>query len=66
MSPQILFILGVTIVIMVISGLISGKVVAGSKGLEANYYSKKDKPLLYYSFLVIYSLIATFIFYHLI
>lgn len=66
MPPQILFIFGVIILIIVISGLVSGKVIAGSKGLEANYYSKKDNPFLYYGFLVIYSLIATFIFYNLI
>jgi len=64
MPTQILLILGIIILGVVISGLVSGKIIAGSKGLEANYYSKKDNPLSYYAFIVIYSLIAIFIFYN--
>jgi len=62
MPPQLLFILGVIIVVIVICGLFSGKIIAGSRGLAPNYYSRKDNPLLYYIFLVTYALIATFIF----
>ncbi len=63
MPTQILLILSVILLVVVISGLVSGKIIAGSKGFEANYYSKKDNPLSYYAFILIYSLIAIFIFF---
>ncbi len=64
MSSPLILLLGVIIAVVVISGLVSGKIIAGSKGFEANYYSRKDNPLAYYAFIVIYSFIAIFIIYN--
>jgi len=46
---------------MAIWGLISGKVMAGSRGLRPHYYSRKDSPVLFYLFVVIYLGIAILI-----
>ena len=58
MSPLLLRILGVILIIMAIWALITGKVVAGSRGLQANCYTKQDNPFLYYLFICGYLLIG--------
>ena len=66
MSSLLLGVLGVTIVVMAVSGLITGKVIAGARGLQANYYYRKENPFLYYSFIFVYLAIASFILYNVI
>lgn len=61
MQSPLFVILGVILVIMGIVGLLSGKIMAGSKGLKANYYSKADNPVLYYAFVFIYIAIGAFV-----
>lgn len=62
MPKEMVFILGIVIVLAIISGLVTGKIIAGSRGLKANYYSRKENPFLYYAFIFIYSVIAFLIF----
>ena len=50
------FILG-----MAIMGLATGRVLAGSRGLAPNYYTKKDNPFLYYGFIGVYLLMGLFL-----
>lgn len=62
MSESLLTLLGVVLIGVGLWGLVSGKVVAGSRGFKSNYYSRKDSPLLFYSFVFIYISIGFFIF----
>lgn len=41
--------------------LITGKVVAGSKGLRTNFYKRHESPFAFYSFIVLYAAIALFL-----
>lgn len=61
MSKSLLALIGVILIGVGLWGLISGKVVAGSRGLSSNFYTKKDSPFLYYSFVFIYLSIGFFI-----
>lgn len=61
MSPLLLKIISLIITGMAIWGLISGKIMAGSRGLQPNYYTKQDSPFLYYCFICIYLLIGVFL-----
>lgn len=63
MHTPLFVLLGIVIIAMGIWGLVAGKVVAGSKGLQPNYYYRKDSPFLYYSFIFIYLLIGAFVLY---
>ena len=54
MPIPLLALLGVILIGIGVWGLVSGKVVAGSRGLSANFYTRKDSPLLYYGFIFIY------------
>lgn len=49
-----LAVLGVILIGAGVLGLVSGKVVAGSRGLRSNFYTRKGNPFLYYSFIFIY------------
>lgn len=44
--------------------LVTGRIIAGSRGFKANTYSREDEPFLYYFFLIFYSLIALFVFWN--
>lgn len=35
-------------------GLLTGKVMAGSKGFATLYYQKSSQPVLYYFFIILY------------
>ena len=59
MSPLLRMVLGIVILLMAVWGLITGQVMAGSKGLQPNYYHKNDNPGLYYTFIVIYLVVGT-------
>lgn len=61
MSSVLLKILGVIIIIMAIWGIFTGKVMAGSKGLQPNYYNKNESPILFYFFICIYLGIGVFV-----
>ena len=61
MSKSLLTLLGIILIAIGSWGLVSGKVVAGSRGFRSNYYTKKDSPFLYYSFVFIYISIGFFI-----
>lgn len=58
MSPLLLKIIGVLAIGMAVWALITGKVMAGARGLKANYYFRKESPLLFYGFIVIYLFIG--------
>ncbi len=58
MSPLLLKIISLIIIGMATWGLISGKVMAGSRGLQPNYYTKQDNPFSYYCFICIYFFIG--------
>jgi hypothetical protein len=49
--------------IVAVWGLISGKIIAGSRGLSSNYYYKDESPKRFYSFVFIYLTIGVFILY---
>lgn len=53
--------LGLILIFMGIWGLLTGKVMAGSRGLKSNYYTKFDSPVLYYIFIIFYLCIGTFV-----
>ena len=52
---------GVAMLLVVVVALFSGKIIAGSRGFKANYYTRRDSPFLYYSFITIYLLIGLLI-----
>ena len=54
MPESLLVLIGTILVTVGFWGLISGKVIAGSRGFHSNFYTKKDSPFLYYSFVFIY------------
>ncbi|HSH49038.1 MAG TPA: hypothetical protein VK991_10675 [Halomonas sp.] len=62
MPIPLLLIVGAALLLAAASALLTGKVIAGSKGLKANYYSRDGEPGLYYLFLTVYVLIGVFIF----
>ena len=64
MSPQLLIVLGVILLGMAVWALLTGKVVAGSRGLRPNYYTRRDNPVPYYCFVVVYLAIGSFVLYH--
>jgi len=64
MSPILLKIIGLIFIIMGCWGLFAGKVMAGSRGLQPNYYTKQESPILYYFFIGIYFLIGILISYN--
>lgn len=51
-SSSILKVIGCLSLALAIYGLVSGKVVAGSRGFKTNYYYKGEQPGLYYFFIV--------------
>ena len=60
MTATLLLLMGIFILAMAVLGIVTGKVVAGSKGLKANHCYREDEPLLYWGFVVIYLLIGSF------
>ncbi len=54
MSPAILKIIGVIVIIIGFWGILSGRVMAGSRGLQPNYYDRNENPVLFYFFICIY------------
>ncbi len=58
MSPIILKIIGVLVILSALWGLKTGKIMVGSRGLKANYYSKEAEPFLFYSFVFVYLVIG--------
>ncbi|WP_417515323.1 hypothetical protein [Marinobacter sp.] len=58
MSPLLLKIIGVLAIGMAVWGLVTGKVMAGARGLDTNYYYRKENPLLFYGFVVVYLFIG--------
>lgn len=61
MSKSLLALIGVILIGVGLWGLISGKVIAGARGLSSNFYTKKDSPFLYYGFVFIYLSVGFFI-----
>lgn len=57
-------IIGFIILTIAAFGIFSGKIMAGSRGLRAHYYSRVDHPFLYYCFIIIYTLIGAVILYN--
>ncbi|MEH0021535.1 MAG: hypothetical protein V6Z89_17910 [Desulfobacter sp.] len=63
MSPPLLKILGLIIIGMGVWGLFTGRVMAGSRGLQPNYYTRHDQPVLYYVFICVYLVIGAVVFF---
>ena len=61
MPQPFLAIGGLVILTMALHALVSGKVMAGSRGFKAHYYYRQDQPFRYYSFLSIYVLAGSFV-----
>jgi hypothetical protein len=57
---NLVIILGLILIIIGLWGLFTGKVIAGSRGFQANYYSRHKNPSFYYFFVIIYIGIGTF------
>ena len=56
MPSPFLVIAGLAILMMVLYALVSGKIMAGSRGFKTQYYYRDEQPFLYYVFLMIYLL----------
>lgn len=61
MPPGLLKLLSLIIIGMGILGLITGKVMAGSRGFRTNYYTRQENPVSFYLFVCIYLSIGTFL-----
>ncbi len=64
MPPVLLLLVSLVIIGMAVRGLLTGKVMAGSRGLRPNYYTKQDSPVLYYGFIFVYLSIGAFVLFH--
>lgn len=58
---NLFLILGLILICVALWGLLTGKVIAGSRGFKSNYYTRADNPLLYYIFIVFYICVGVFI-----
>ena len=56
MHSPFLAIAGLTILAMVVYALVSGKIMAGSRGFKVQCYDRDEQPFLYYAFLMAYLL----------
>ena len=63
MPAQLLTLLGVIIIAVALWGLLSGKILAGVRGLRRNYYYRNDNLFSFYGFVLIYLSIGSFILY---
>ena len=61
MNSSLFIILGIVLIGISAAALITGKVMAGSRGLKPNYYSRTDNPGMYYTFVVLYFCIGLFV-----
>ena len=61
MTAPVLLIAGLVMLALAVIAIVSGKVIAGSRGLKANYYYRQDQPLLYYFFVIFYLLVGLFV-----
>lgn len=61
MNLSLFTILGAVLIFIGVLGLLTGKVMAGSKGLKTNYYSRAENPVLYYAFTFVYIVIGTIV-----
>lgn len=64
MPAPVVLIAGLAALTMALWALVSGKIMAGSRGFKANYYSREDEPFLYYCFLTAYVLLGVFLLSH--
>lgn len=64
MPAPVVVIAGLAALIMALWALVGGKIVTGSRGFKANYYSREDEPFLYYGFLAVYLLLGVFLLSH--
>lgn len=53
--------LGLVLIAVGVWGLVRGEVMAGSRGLKANTYTRQDNPVLFYLFVVMYLVAGIFI-----
>ena len=63
MPAPVVVIVGVAAWARVVWALLSGKAMAGSRGLKAHDYDRQGEPLRYFGFLVVYFLIGAFLLY---
>lgn len=61
MSPLLLKIFGLLLLLMGGWGLLTGRVMAGSRGLRPNYYTRNENPILYSLFIAMYVLAGLFV-----
>jgi len=63
--PSLFLKLGaIVLLVLAVWGLISGEVVAGSRGFRSNVYKRKTNPVAFYFFVVFYLLIGSFVLYN--
>lgn len=60
MQEYLITAIGVILCLMVIEGMIRGKVRAGSRGFKTNFYSREDNPVLYFVFMIVYAVVSFF------
>lgn len=61
MPPVIVKIIGLMAIAVALWGLVSGAVVAGSRGFRAHFYRKQENPFAFYLFVCIYGVIGLFL-----
>lgn len=64
MPTPVVVIAGMAAWAMVVWALVSGKVMAGSRGLKTHYYDRQDQPLPYCGFVIVYFCVGTFLLYN--
>ena len=64
MPAPVVLIAGLAALTLALWALVSGKVMAGSRGFKANYDCREDEPFLYYGFLTVYWLLGGFLLSH--
>ena len=62
--PESLVVIGGMVVLTLAAlGLFTGKVMAGSRGLQASCYHRRDAPFLYYGVVFVYLSFGVFLVY---
>jgi hypothetical protein len=64
MSPLVLKIIGLLLIAATTWGLISGRVIAGSRGFRANYYTRRRHFFAYAFFIILYFAIGIILLKH--
>lgn len=61
MNSPLFTLIGIILIAVGLWGLLSGRVIAGARGLHSHYYSRADNPVTYWGFILVYLGIGVFI-----